>query len=217
MTPHLPALFCVVCTAALVWAEVSTIPWLRILAKSLAAASFIAYALTMGAASAGSPGVWVLGALGLSAIGDLCLLSKEEGPFLAGIGAFLLGHVAYIGAFVALGVHWGGVAIATAPVVVLSSLIWRWLAPHTGSLKGAVAAYVVVISAMVTMAVGSAALEQSPGRMGLLFAAIVFFLSDLCVARDRFVAPGPNNRVVGLPLYFGAQLVFAGTIALAVG
>ena len=217
MTAHVPALFCTACTAALVWAEVSSIRWLRIVAKSLAAASFIVYALTMGAASAGSPGVWVLAALGLSAIGDLCLLSEEEGPFLAGIGAFLLGHVAYIGAFFALGVHWGGVAVAAAPVAVLSGLIWRWLGPHTGDLKAAVAAYVVVISAMVTMSVGSAVFEQSPGRMGLLLAAIVFFLSDLCVARDRFIAPGPQNRVVGLPLYFGAQLVFAGTIAVAVG
>jgi hypothetical protein len=29
------------------------------------------------------------------------------------------------------------------------------------------------------------------------------------VARDRFVAPGFVNRAWGLPLYFGAQLLFA--------
>ena len=36
----------------------------------------------------------------------------------------------------------------------------------------------------------------------------MFFLSDLCVARDRFVSPGWENRAVGLPLYFGAQLLY---------
>ena len=46
------------------------------------------------------------------------------------------------------------------------------------------------------------------GRWGLLLAAVVFFLSDLCVARDRFVSPGWENRAVGLPLYFGAQLLY---------
>lgn len=203
-------------TSALVWAEVKAIGWLRALSKTLAAASFILYAVTMGAGSAGAPGLWVLAALGLSAVGDLCLLSKENRPFLAGIGAFLLGHIAYIGAFFSLGVHWVGVAVFCVPVVVLSTLIWRWLSPHTGDLKVAVAAYVVVISAMVAMAGGSIVFAQTPGRFGLLAAAIVFFLSDLCVARDRFVAPGPQNRVLGLPLYFGAQLAFAALISLAV-
>jgi uncharacterized membrane protein YhhN len=150
-------------------------------------------------------------------IGDLCLLSREKKPFLAGIGAFLLGHVAYIGAFASLGVHWMGTAVATAPVAVLALFVWRWLSPHTGDLTHAVAAYIVVISGMVAMATGSILYEVSPGRIGLLIAAVGFFCSDLCVARDRFVAPGVENRIVGLPLYFGSQLAFAGTISMAVG
>ena len=40
-------------------------------------------------------------------------------------------------------------------------------------------------------------------------AAVAFYLSDVSVARDRFVAPGFGNRIWGLPLYYAAQLLFA--------
>ncbi len=217
MTTHTSAVFCLLCTAVLVWAEVNDRRWVRMVSKALAAGSFIDYALAMGALDAGAPRYWVFAALVLSALGDLCLLRTEEGFFLAGIGAFLLGHLAYIGAFVTLGVSWLGIMLSGVVVAFLAALIWRWVSPHTGSLTRAVAAYVVVISVMVTMAVGSAFFAQSAGRLALLVAAIGFFLSDICVARDRFIAPGADNRVVGLPLYFGSQLIFAGSIALAEG
>jgi len=44
---------------------------------------------------------------------------------------------------------------------------------------------------------------------------MLFFASDLCVARQRFVSPGFENKLVGLPLYFIAQLMFAGAITPA--
>jgi len=33
------------------------------------------------------------------------------------------------------------------------------------------------------------------------------------VARNRFVKPGAINRVIGLPLYYTAQLVLAGSLS----
>ncbi len=39
--------------------------------------------------------------------------------------------------------------------------------------------------------------------------AVLFFLSDLAVARDKFVTPGFPNRAVGLPMYYAAQILFA--------
>ena len=47
----------------------------------------------------------------------------------------------------------------------------------------------------------------------VLAGAVLFFLSDLGVARDRFVSPGVWNRAVGLPLYYGAQLLLAASVA----
>jgi len=39
----------------------------------------------------------------------------------------------------------------------------------------------------------------------------VFGISDLFVARQRFVSSGFVNAAVGLPAYFGAQLLLAYT------
>lgn len=43
----------------------------------------------------------------------------------------------------------------------------------------------------------------------LLAGAFLFFLSDLSVARERFVAPGFANKLWGLPFYYGGQLLLA--------
>ena len=37
----------------------------------------------------------------------------------------------------------------------------------------------------------------------------MFVVSDLAVARDNFVTPGFTNRLSGLPLYYGGQLLLA--------
>jgi len=44
----------------------------------------------------------------------------------------------------------------------------------------------------------------------------VFGISDLFVARQRFVSSGFVNAAVGLPAYFGAQLLLAYTAGLGV-
>jgi uncharacterized membrane protein YhhN len=63
-----------------------------------------------------------------------------------------------------------------------------------------VVAYALTISAMVVLAVGTQREHPTPA---LLTGAVLFFLSDLTVARDRFVHPGCPNRLIGLPLDFG--------------
>jgi uncharacterized membrane protein YhhN len=41
----------------------------------------------------------------------------------------------------------------------------------------------------------------------------LFFISDLAVARDRFVAPSFANRSWGLPSYYAGQLLLAWAIS----
>jgi len=50
------------------------------------------------------------------------------------------------------------------------------------------------------------------GAIALLAGAALFFVSDLAVARDRFVAPGFANRLWGLPAYYAGQLLIAWSI-----
>jgi uncharacterized membrane protein YhhN len=42
--------------------------------------------------------------------------------------------------------------------------------------------------------------------------SLLFYVSDLAVARHRFVRPDFVNRVVGLPLYYAGQFLLALTI-----
>jgi len=175
----------------------------------VAAAAFIAFGFTAGAWDAGLAGKLIIGGLLFSAVGDAMLLSRDKRPFLVGIGAFLIAHLWYLAAFVVLGLHLGAFALALVAVAVLATGVWRWLADHVGSLKPAVLAYIAVISTMVAAAIGATAAQPDAVHAGLLMAAVLFFISDLCVARERFVSSTPYNRLAGLPTYFGAQLLFA--------
>jgi uncharacterized membrane protein YhhN len=42
--------------------------------------------------------------------------------------------------------------------------------------------------------------------------AVAFYLSDLAVARERFVVSSRWNPTWGLPLYYGGQLLLASTV-----
>ena len=53
---------------------------------------------------------------------------------------------------------------------------------------------------------------SSSGRLGLYAGAALFYLSDLAVARQRFVAPGFENKLIGLPLYYAGQLLLASAV-----
>jgi uncharacterized membrane protein YhhN len=170
---------------------------LRAAGKLGASAAFLALALALGVEGPFERAI--LGGLVLSAAGDALLLSRARPAFLGGLVAFLLAHVAYSVAF--LGVSRPSAWVAAA-VVAATGAALRWLWPGLGSMRAPVVAYCAVIAAMLWLALGVARPEVRAG-------AILFYLSDLLVARDRFVRPGIANRVVGLPLYYAGQLLLA--------
>ncbi len=186
------------------------------LAKPLASTGFLAVAVAAGAldgsGSAARYGTWVLTALVLSWWGDVFLIPQNRpSVFRAGILSFLLGHVAFAVAFAGRGFDVLAAGAAVLLLIVPVYFVVRWLRPHVPrDMVVPVYAYVAVISAMLICAAASIA---SAGRPAILLGATMFYLSDLAVARDRFVAPGMTNRVWGLPLYYGAQLILASTVA----
>ena len=183
------------------------------IAKPLASTGFVVVALIAAQSGASDPTYqrWVIAGLILSWWGDVLLIPKERpAVFRAGILAFLLGHVAYVVAFASRGLDF---PVAASTAVLVAAVAWavlRWLRPHVpGDMRIPVFAYVGVISTMVVCAVGSVA---EAGRPMIAVGGLMFYLSDLAVARDRFVAPGFANGAWGLPLYYGAQLVLASSI-----
>jgi len=178
--------------------------------KPLASTGFLAAAIAAGALDHGY-GQIVFVALCLCWVGDVLLIPDDERVFVVGIASFLIGHVAFLEAFLHRGVApvWGAVALLALVVPALWTL--RWLRPHLSrGMRAPVIAYVSVISLMVAGAVGTYA--ASPA-IPLLAGALAFSLSDLSVARDRFVASSFVNRAWGLPLYYAAQLLFAASAA----
>jgi uncharacterized membrane protein YhhN len=177
------------------------------IAKPLAASAYIGAALAAGALE--TPyGRTVLAALALSWLGDVLLIPRgSPSSFRAGLVSFLLGHVVFTAAFVLRGVDLAVCATAGVVAAIVALAILRWLHPFLPrNLARAVQTYVAVISLMVVAAAGT-------GRAAILVGALMFWASDLAVARERFVASSFWNRAWGLPLYFGGQLVLASTVA----
>jgi len=202
----LPATVCALSVTALLAAAFAERRALAGAAKLVAASTFLWAAFEYDAL-ASSYGRVMLGGLFLCAVGDACLISRKQSTFLAGIGAFLLGHVAYTFAFAGLELAWNAVALLAPIMALFAWFVLRRLSPHVEKdMQRPVLAYVVVISLMVTLSIG-------PAKHGVFAGALAFALSDLSVARDRFVAPGFVNGAWGLPLYFAAQHVLAYTIA----
>lgn len=182
--------------------------------KLMASTGFIGCALAAGAPGS-SFGRGVLFGLALSWLGDACLLSRRRSLFLAGLVCFLLAHVAYATVFVSLGVDRKVTLGAGVALAVIGTGVARWLLPRVEmGMHVPVISYVVVISAMVALGTGAASVALDRGAPGpvvaiLVIAPAAFYLSDLAVARDRFVERQFVNRLWGLPLYYGAQILFA--------
>jgi uncharacterized membrane protein YhhN len=148
--------------------------------------------------------------------GDVFLALPQERMFLFGLVSFLLGHVCYVACFFYVADlnpwTWGGSAIGLG----ISSIAFFWLRSHLGTMLVPVIAYIIVITAMVIGAftvLGDTALH-STGRFLVLFGAVSFYISDLFVARDRFLKTEFVNRLIGLPLYYGGQFLLAFSIGL---
>lgn len=148
--------------------------------------------------------------------GDVFLALSRPGMFLRGLVAFLAGHLFYVTAFAyTAGTNlWTIVGLGIS--LLASGAVFLWLRPYLGAMKIAVICYIVVISAMVVSAwsmLGADGLKLA-GRLLALGGALSFYISDVFVARQRFVKSEFFNRLIGLPLYYGGQFMLAFSVGL---
>jgi len=173
-----------------------------VLATKIAASSCF---LAIGLLNVGTStyGYVVAAALALSWIGDVMLVWRTNAALLGGIGAFLFAHIAYAIAFATqpLDAFRFGIAFLIWNVVVVFLLRWLW-----NYLAGANRVAVLIYMAAITVMVSLAAATLSP-LIGV--AAGLFAISDISVARDRFVERSVANKVWGIPLYYLAQVMLA--------
>lgn len=159
---------------------------------------------------------FVLAGLVLGLVGDVCLALPGDTAFRSGLVAFLVGHVLYVLAFAKL-TRWTDWAHpANLVILAISVCIFWWLLPHLGKMLAPVFVYIVVITVMVS---GAWAAFRNPNTRGagawlILLGALLFYVSDIFVARDRFIAGEFLNRLIGLPCYYGGQFLLAFSVGL---
>jgi len=154
----------------------------------------------------------VLSGLILCLIGDICLIFFfNKKVFTAGLGAFLAGHILYVIAFFSLGSTGPVLWITIVACLVLSIGIFLWLKPNLGPMLGPVIAYILIITAMAIAASSfkSNSSLNDTGRILVYAGALLFYFSDIFVARHRFVKKEFLNRMFGLPMYYTAQFMIA--------
>lgn len=155
-------------------------------------------------------GTWMFVGLVAGAAGDVALLGRGARAFMLGLGAFLVGHVAYVVGIAQvmppsqwLGAAGFGVVLPLVVAAVAVKKLW----PKLGAFKIPVMVYIIAIVAMVVGAYAARGV-LAHGTV-LAIGATLFFASDLAVARDRFIARDFTNKLYGLPAYYVGQLLIA--------
>ena len=201
--------------AALLYFE-KTKAWKKVLpAKTLLSCLFIITAIVQPHPHAGYYGLILLG-LVFCLGGDVFLALPQKKMFLLGLVSFLVGHVFYLAASLKVA-GMNGLAVAGSLLTIAASAgAYKWLQPHLGSMRLPVIFYIVVISGMLCGAwavLGETELARQ-GRLLLFTGAFSFYVSDLFVARNRFLKDAFLNRLLGLPLYYTGQFMLAFSVGV---
>lgn len=157
---------------------------------------------------------WLIAALTLCAAGDYFLSRGSEATFMAGVGAFAAGHLAYVVAFLTdeaanlsrIADHRGLVLALTLFGMAMAVLLFT----RAGALRSAVLGYIPVI---LSMTLAALALPMVGPLALILPAALSFLLSDTVLSLEEFVLPEGHalhrlTPFVVWPTYWLAQLGF---------
>lgn len=163
----------------------------------------------------------VLG-LVFSLAGDIFLM-LPEGPrnyFMPGLVVFLIAHLLYIGAFM-MGTHWAtSDLLVLLPFVLFGAACTAYLWPSLGPMKIPVVLYTTVILVMGWRAATRMYAPDLPtsatacATACAFTGAILFIVSDVVLAVNRFAKPFRSSRAINLTTYFAGQTCIAMSLHL---
>ena len=146
-----------------------------------------------------------------SMVGDMALMFPDNlKAFRAGLASFLLAHVVYAITFFMIGTPASSDILPVMLLIVLSGSFYKLISDGLGQMKGPVIAYILIISTMVAAAItvqGTVGLSPTIEVL-LLAGALLFYVSDLILAANRFWKPWRYNRI-SLAFYYSGQLLIA--------
>ena len=166
-------------------------------------------------------GWFLLVGLGLGMVGDVLLAYQMVSTkhsvkfFLGGLFSFLLGHVAYILAFLSIAQIPGWTVLIVIAMAVGVYLLIQQMGCRLGRMKLPVLAYIAVISTMIVSSLFVASGVDIFGAM-IVSGAVLFFISDYILCLLLF---GENKkpwyRLINLSSYYVAQIILAFSILAA--
>lgn len=143
-------------------------------------------------------------ALALGGIGDVALLGHGEASFLAGLGSFLVGHVAWVQA---LRPHSRGVLVRRPAVAAPYVLAWAGLNSYLWRRTGSNRLPVLVYS---TALLGTALAAADTGDPAVTAGGALFLASDALLALEKFAGVQlPAHEGIVMATYTGGQALLA--------
>lgn len=202
------------CTVTIVAAHLGPARrWLFCIFKPLTTMLILATALAPGAFLAERYAGGICLGLLFSLIGDVWLMLPRD-RFRQGLASFLLARLCYTYAFTA-GTAVGSFPWALIPFSVIGIAALRYLWPALpGGLKAPVSVYVGVTVLMTAMPAALALSNGSAAALAAAIGAVLFLVSDMILAVDRFRRPFHAAHGLILATYFVGQLLIALSIGL---
>lgn len=149
----------------------------------------------------------LLAGLACSLVGDCFLMLP--GFFIPGLVSFLVAHLFYIAMF-KQGVPWLPNTRALLATLGVGGAMYGFLfASLDPVLKGAVAAYVIVIALMAAQAIGRATWLRDKASVAAAIGACFFMMSDSLLATNKFALQFPMAQFLVLATYYVAQILIA--------
>jgi len=150
--------------------------------------------------------------------GDLALMFQEKPvPFRIGLVLFLVAHIVYGATFISF----SGSVAQFPPICALffglGTAIYLLLLPGLGKMKLSVGLYILIISFMAAAAVSTLFSVEITPTTAILVAAgrLLFYVSDVILALNRFRSPMKYNRLSLIPYYAGQFLIAVSTYYFA--
>lgn len=182
------------------------IQWLIVSSKAAASAHLIGLAIYLSYFNFSHYSALITIGISLGFIGDLAMLRSSKRWFVFAMMSFGIGHIAYILAITLLQPNLMQASITLLIVLVSFSRMFQWLSETMPSeLRLGVIIYSVLLLSVFALALATR-VNGYPAMVAL--AATLFMLSDFFVATYRFKKPRLTDKLIGLPLYYAAQICY---------
>ncbi|XP_043938787.1 lysoplasmalogenase-like protein TMEM86A [Protopterus annectens] len=209
--PKLVPFFKATCVYFVLWLPTSTPSWFSALIKCLPIFCLWVFLLAHGISFMTShcAAHRILAGLIFSALGDAFLIWQEQGYFTHGLLMFAITHILYSSAFGMKPLNLkAGLVFA-----LISGLCYSFMySCLSGPLTYLVGVYVALIGFMGWRAIARLQLCNDLWtwtKLSACIGAVLFIVSDLSIAVNKFCFPVPYSRAIIMATYYAAQMLIA--------